>query len=234
MTPKQIPLSRVSLGCDWHCVRRALAGVFLSHSYHNLPHLAQLIWGPWELWIGLCSFSCQIPVLSVPSQWGGWEWMAQEGRANRGKISGCVDVRNAIDFTRFFHWEDSELTSFCSQFGLWRHCLGHELSKNVRLWLYLNTLGEAELGLPGWDEGRCGWMWVAACLSAPSTFPQRHLMTRSPSTHQILQVLTGKGSSFNKDSQAEVQAGRWWSIKVLGKSVKSRITPWLVTAHLCS
>lgn len=44
--------------------------------------------------------------------------MAQEEKTNRGKVSGSVDVISAIDFTRFFHWEDSELTSFCSRLGL--------------------------------------------------------------------------------------------------------------------
>lgn len=44
--------------------------------------------------------------------------MAQEDKTNRGKVFGSVDVISAIDFTRFFHWEDSELTWFYSWLGL--------------------------------------------------------------------------------------------------------------------
>lgn len=37
----------------------------------------------------------------------------QKKKTNRGKVSGPVDVISVIDFIRFFHWENSELTSFC-------------------------------------------------------------------------------------------------------------------------
>lgn len=75
------------------------------------------------------------------------------GKTNRRKVSWSFGVISAIDFTRIFHWEDSELISFCSQLESWHHYLGHKLKNHrgcefISTRLIVTTLYKAMLGLP--------------------------------------------------------------------------------------
>lgn len=97
----------------------ASAGVFISPSDLSMPPLLPLQFrgsGSRGLVFAalLARFLC---CLWLHSRVGETR-VAQEEKTNRGKVFGSVDIISAIDFTRFFHWKDSELTSFCSRLGL--------------------------------------------------------------------------------------------------------------------
>ena len=95
-----------------------MAGVFTSHSYLDVhPPLPIRFRGSGSYGLAfaasLARFLC---CLCLHSRVG--EKERPRRKKQTGKVSGSVDVISAIDFTRFFHWEDSELTSFCSRLGL--------------------------------------------------------------------------------------------------------------------